>query len=150
MFGIAQRITVVWYGVKEDYHMKLLTIGALAASAGVHVETVRFYQRKGLLPEPDRLPGSIRRYGQSDLERLHFVKSAKGLGFSLDEIGQPLKLADGTHCREAAELASRHLASVQARLRELHRIEHALQKQLEAVTLSREISPVRSLIRYGN
>ena len=60
------------------------------------------------------------------------MKSAKGLGFSLDEIGQLLKLADGAHCREAAELASRHLASVQARLRELHRIEHALQKQLEA------------------
>nr|ADX87370.1 putative transcriptional regulator [Acidithiobacillus ferrooxidans] len=112
--------------------MKLLTIGALAASARVHVETVRFYQRKGLLPEPDRLRGSIRRYGQSDLERLHFVNSAKGLGYSLEEIGQLLKLADGTHCREAGELASRQLASVQARLRELHRIEYALQKQLEA------------------
>ncbi|MHB8202060.1 MAG: MerR family transcriptional regulator [Acidithiobacillus sp.] len=63
MFGITQRITVVWYGVKEGYHMKLLTIGALAASAGVHVETVRFYQRKGLgvlRPNPRNLSVSYK------------------------------------------------------------------------------------------
>ena len=112
--------------------MPSLTIGALAEAAGVHVETIRFYQRKGLLPEPKRPPGGIRHYEKSDLERLRFVKSAKGLGFSLEEVGQLLKLADGTHCREAAELAIQHLASVQMRLRELHRIENALQKQLEA------------------
>lgn len=112
--------------------MPSLTIGALAKAAGVHIETIRFYQRKGLLPEPKRPPGGIRHYGQSDLERLHFAKSAKGLGFTLEEIAQLLKLADGAHCREAAELAARHLLSVQARLRELHRIEGALLKQLEA------------------
>jgi MerR family mercuric resistance operon transcriptional regulator len=114
------------------YPVPSLTIGALAEAAGVHVETIRFYQRKGLLPEPKRPPGGIRHYGQSDLERLRFVKSAKGLGFSLEEIGQLLKLADGTHCREAAELAAQHLLSVQARLCELHRIEGALLQQLEA------------------
>jgi MerR family mercuric resistance operon transcriptional regulator len=67
------------------------------------VETIRFYQLKGLLPQPKRPYGSIRRYGQADVARVKFVKSAQRLGFSLDEVGQLLKLEDGTHCSEAAE-----------------------------------------------
>jgi MerR family transcriptional regulator, mercuric resistance operon regulatory protein len=63
-----------------------LTIGVFAKAAGVNVETIRFYQRKGLLPEPDKPYGSIRRYGEADVTRVRFVKSAQRLGFSLDEI----------------------------------------------------------------
>ena len=58
-----------------------LTIGAFAKAAGVNVETIRFYQRKGLLPEPGRPVGSIRRYGSADVARVRFVKSAQRLGF---------------------------------------------------------------------
>ena len=58
-----------------------LTIGALAIQAQVGVETIRFYQRKGLMHEPERLPGSVRRYGQQDLGRVRFIKSAQRLGF---------------------------------------------------------------------
>lgn len=105
-----------------------LTIGAFAKAAGVNVETIRFYQRKGLLPEPDRPYGSLRRYGQADVARVKFVKSAQRLGFSLDEIGQLLKLEDGTHCSEAAELAALRLAEVRARLADLTRMEAALSK----------------------
>lgn len=83
-----------------------LTIGAFAKAAGVNVETIRFYQLRGLLPTPDRPYGSIRRYGSADVARVKFVKAAQRLGFSLDEIGQLLKLEDGTHCSEAAELAA--------------------------------------------
>ena len=60
-----------------------LTIGVFAKAAGVNVETIRFYQRKGLLPEPDKPYGSIRRYGEADVTRVRFVKSAQRLGFSL-------------------------------------------------------------------
>ena len=59
-----------------ENNLENLTIGALAKAAGVNVETIRFYQRKGLLREPDRAYGSIRRYGYSDVKRLWFVKSA--------------------------------------------------------------------------
>ena len=75
-----------------------LTIGAFAKAAGVNVETIRFYQRKGLLLEPDRPIGGIRRYGPTDVDRVKFVKSAQRLGFNLDEVAQLLKLEDGTHC----------------------------------------------------
>lgn len=103
-----------------------LTIGGFAQAAGVTVETIRFYQRKRLLPEPERPAGGIRRYGAADVARLRFVKSAQRLGFSLDEVAQLLKLGDGAHCSEASELASLRLADVQARLKELKRIESAL------------------------
>lgn len=105
-----------------------LTIGAFAKAASVNVETIRFYQHKGLLPEPDRPYGSIRRYGQADVARVKFVKSAQRLGFSLDEVGQLLKLEDGTHCSEAAELATQRLADVRARLADLTRMEEVLSK----------------------
>ena len=105
-----------------------LTIGAFAKAAGVNVETIRFYQRKGLLPEPDKPYGSIRRYGEADVARVKFVKSAQRLGFSLDEIAELLKLEDGTHCSEAAELAALRLADVRARLADLTRMETALSK----------------------
>lgn len=103
-----------------------LTIGAFAKAAGVNVETIRFYQHKGLLATPDRLYGSIRRYGSNDVVRVKFVKSAQRLGFSLDEVGQLLKLEDGTHCSEAAELATQKLDDVRAKLADLTRMERAL------------------------
>lgn len=105
-----------------------LTIGSFAKAAGVNVETIRFYQLKGLLPQPERPYGRIRRYGLADVVRVKFVKSAQRLGFSLDEIGQLLKLDDGTHCSEAAELAAVRLVDVRARLADLLRIEAALSK----------------------
>ncbi|TAM85104.1 Hg(II)-responsive transcriptional regulator [bacterium] len=103
-----------------------LTIGAFAKVAGVNVETIRFYQHKGLLPTPERPHGGIRRYSDADVERVRFVKAAQRLGFSLEEIGQLLKLEDGTHCGEAAELAAQRLVDVRAKLADLSRIEAAL------------------------
>ncbi len=105
-----------------------LTIGAFAKAARVNIETIRFYQIKGLLPQPERLYGRIRRYGQADVARVKFVKSAQRLGFSLDEVGQLLKLEDGTHCSEAAKLASLRLADVRTRMGDLKRMEKALSR----------------------
>lgn len=85
---------------KQDF-----TIGALARAAGVNVETIRFYQRRGLMPEPERPWGGIRRYARQDADRLRFIKSAQRLGFALDEVIELLRLEDGSHCEEARRLA---------------------------------------------
>jgi len=103
-----------------------LTIGAFAKAAGVNVETIRFYQRKGLLPEPDKPYGSIRRYGEADVARVRFVKSAQRLGFNLDEVAGLLRLDDGAHCDEARVLAEQKLEDVREKLADLQRIESVL------------------------
>jgi len=103
-----------------------LTIGAFANAAGVNVETIRFYQRKGLLREPDKPSGSIRRYGEADVTRVRFVKSAQRLGFSLDEITDLLRLEDGAHCDEASHLAEHKLKDIREKLADLARIETVL------------------------
>lgn len=109
-----------------------LTIGAFATAAGVNVETIRFYQRKGLLAQPDRPRGGIRRYGTADVTRVRFVKTAQALGFSLDEVAELLRLDDGTHCREASTLAERKLADVRAKLADLERMERVLSDLVRA------------------
>lgn len=106
--------------------MEALTIGAFAEAAGVNVETIRFYQRKGLLPEPEKPYGGIRRYGEPDVARVRFVKSAQRLGFKLDEVAGLLTLDDGAHCDEARALAEQKLVDVRAKLADLRRIESVL------------------------
>ena len=106
--------------------LKNLTIGAFARIAGVNVETIRFYQRKGLLPEPERPYGSIRRYGDADVARVRFVKSSQRIGFTLDEVAMLLKLQDGAHCSEAREIAEHKLVDVRQRLADLKQIERVL------------------------
>jgi MerR family mercuric resistance operon transcriptional regulator len=108
-----------------------LTIGEFAASAGVNVETIRFYQRKGLLTEPDRPYGRIRRYGDAEVSRVRFVKSAQRLGFSLDEVAELLRLEDGAHCQEARGLAEHKLVDVREKLDDLRRIESVLSTLVE-------------------
>ncbi|KFN47065.1 MULTISPECIES: Hg(II)-responsive transcriptional regulator [Arenimonas] len=115
-----------------------LTIGAFAKAAEVNVETIRFYQRKGLLPEPDRPIGGIRRYGPADVDRVRFVKSAQRLGFNLDEVAQLLRLEDGTHCHEAADLAAARLKDVRLRLADLKRMESALSRLVTACSSSQD------------
>ncbi len=109
-----------------DKQIDNFSIGAFAEASGVNVETIRFYQRKGLLPEPDKPYGSIRRYAEIDVARVRFVKSAQRLGFSLDEVAGLLTLDDGTHCDDARRLAEQKLADVRGKLADLHRIESVL------------------------
>jgi MerR family mercuric resistance operon transcriptional regulator len=104
-----------------------MSIGGLANSAGVNVETIRFYQKKGLLPTPDRTHGGIRRYTVDAVRRVKFVKGAKSLGFTLDEIVVLLSLEDGTHCDEARDMAMRKLVDVRKKLHELRKMESALE-----------------------
>jgi MerR family mercuric resistance operon transcriptional regulator len=109
-----------------------LTIGGFAKAAGVGVETVRYYQRIGLLREPERPYGGVRRYGEADVERLAFIKKVQWLGFSLDEVAELLRLDDGTHCEEASSLAENKLADVRKKVTELKRIQRLLTELLTA------------------
>lgn len=103
-----------------------LTIGRMAAETGVGIEAIRYYQRRGLLSEPKRTDGRIRRYGSLEIERLRFIKAAQKIGFSLDEIGSLLRLDDGSECAQARMLASHKLEEVRSRLDSLARLERVL------------------------
>ena len=103
-----------------------MTIGALAEAAGVNIETIRFYQRKGLISEPLRPLGSIRRYGEAELARVSFIKAAQRLGFSLAQVSDLLTLEDGTQCGRARILAEGKLQDVRERLADLRQIEAVL------------------------
>lgn len=102
------------------------TIGEFAKAADVNVETIRYYQRKGLVREPAKPHGSVRRYGAADLARLRFIKTAQRLGFSLDEVAELARLDEGAHCVEVSRLAERKLAQIRERLAELERRERRL------------------------
>ena len=102
------------------------TIGALASAAGVNVETVRYYQRRQLLREPEREFGRVRRYCGADVARIRFIKAGQRMGFRLEEIAGLLWLEDGAHCDQARVAAEGKLADVQAKIADLTRIEAAL------------------------
>lgn len=105
---------------------KHLTIGGLAGRAGVNVETIRYYQRRGLMAEPPKPLGGVRHYREVDAHRVRFIKAAQVLGFTLDEIGELLKLEDGEHCVEARALAEQKLTDVRSRIATLRSIESVL------------------------
>ena len=105
-----------------------MKIGELAASAGVHVQTIRYYERRGLLPEPERRPSGYREYGQETLDRLHFIKHAQELGFTLTEIGEllALRLDPNTPAAAVKARAEAKIADIDRKLHDLERIKHAL------------------------
>lgn len=114
-----------------QHDVNSLTIGGLAKAANVHVETIRYYQRRGLLSEPERPAGGIRRYGSADLDRLTFVRTAQQLGFSLNEISELLRLDDGTHCQEASALAEHKLRDVRGKIDRLAQMEKVLSELVD-------------------
>src|SRR4028119_1623763 len=99
---------------------KSLTIGQLAAGGNVGVETIRFYQRKGLLETPTRETG-IRRYGSQDLRRLKFIRQAQAAGFTLEEIREMLALDAGEDRSRARQLARKRLEALDERIAEFER-----------------------------
>src|SRR5258706_7628452 len=103
-----------------------LTIGRLAAAAGVNVETIRYYQRRGLVDEPSKPLGGQRRYALSAATRVRFIKRAQQLGFTLEEVTGLLLLEDGQNCRETRLLAERKLALIEKRIADLTRMRRTL------------------------
>jgi MerR family mercuric resistance operon transcriptional regulator len=104
-----------------------LTIGKLAAAGGVGVETIRFYQRKGLLEQPTR-DGGIRRYGSADVRRLRFIRHAQAAGFTLEEIKELLALDSSQDRSRARDLARARVAGLEAKIRELRSAKEALER----------------------
>jgi MerR family mercuric resistance operon transcriptional regulator len=115
-----------------------MKIGQLAEAAGVHVETVRYYQQLGLMPRPARAHGAVRRYGEDAVSRLRFIKRAQALGFSLDEVKLLLELSVGEHCAETRTLARRKLALVDQKIEDLRGLQDALNKLVRACGSGRE------------
>ena len=107
--------------------MQDLTIGALAREACVGVETIRFYQRRGLLDEPPRA-GGIRRYDGRHVERVRFIKRAQAAGFTLAEIGELIALDAGDDRARARELANARIAALDARIAQLSEARAALRR----------------------
>ena len=106
--------------------MSELTIGSLADEAGVNVETIRYYQRRGLMPEPDKPAQGYRRYDATTVKRVRFINRAQALGFTLEEIGGLLKLDEAHACAETRELASHKLQTIETKLADLVAMRKAL------------------------
>ena len=115
-----------------------MTIGRLAKVAGLNVETIRYYQRRGLIDEPRKPLGGHRRYPADVVRKLAFIRRAQQLGFSLEEVKQLLQLADGRHVRETRELAEKKHETLEARVAQLTKMRRQLARLIEASRKARD------------
>jgi len=116
-----------------------LTIGRLAKRANVGIETIRYYQRRKLLPVPE-FEGSFRHYSADMVDRIRFIKRAQDLGFTLDEVAELLSLQDGRNRRAIRKVATARLLDIKAKIADLARMEHALGhlvQECEAIGVAR-------------
>lgn len=111
-----------------------VTIGAIAREAGVGIDTIRYYERAGLLPAPQRRASGYRDYGADTVERLRFIRRAKDLGFTLDEIRELLALSRDRErgVKSVKQRAETRLGEVERRIRELQRMRRGLQQLIRA------------------
>ena len=109
-----------------------LTIGALAKAASVHIETIRYYQRRGLLREPVRPLNGIRRYGIADVSRVRFIKHAQQSGFTLEEVQALLRLSGRPACGASRALAAKKLTAIEEKMRILTRLRRELRAWIAA------------------
>lgn len=109
-----------------------MRIGEAAAASGCHLETVRYYERIGLLDPPPRTPAGYRDYRSADVARLQFVTRGRDLGFSIEEIRSLLRLSEDAElsCEDVDALARRHLEDVRAKLRDLRRMATQLERTI--------------------
>lgn len=114
--------------------MTTLTIGRLARRAGVNVETIRYYERRGLLPEPPRTEAGYRQYNPQAIRLIRFIKRAQALGFTLEEIGDllTLRVAPKSNCDAVERRAERAMARIAAKVAELDRMRAALSRLVSA------------------
>jgi len=121
--------------------MASFTIGQLAAAAGVNLETVRYYERIKLMPLPLRTASGHRAYDEAHIRRLAFIRRARDLGFSIEQVRALLALAEPSRasCAEVREIARLHLNEVQSKLADLVRLEHILAETVERC--SGELAP---------
>lgn len=113
-----------------DFMSKNMAIGTLSKRTGVHIETIRYYEKIGLLPDPPRSSGGHRQYDLQSHKRLNFVHRCRQLGFSLAEIANLLSLVDGGSfsCLEIQQITLDHKAAVRSKIDDLRRLEASLTK----------------------
>lgn len=107
-----------------------IRIGELSQATGTNIETIRYYERIGLLPKPDRTGANYRSYAPAHVERLNFVRHARGLGFEIADIRSLIDLAEHPErdCVEADEIATRHLEAVEAKVQRLLKLRGELER----------------------
>ena len=121
--------------------MASLTIAGLARAAGVGVETVRYYQRRGLMPVPSR-GGGIRHYGDRDVERLNFIRAAQASGFTLEQIKELLSLDAGRDRKRARALARMRIAELEEKIAAMTRAKAGLEKLIRVCAGGRGVCPI--------
>ncbi|WP_421921713.1 Cd(II)/Pb(II)-responsive transcriptional regulator [Marinobacter salarius] len=119
-----------------------MKIGEISKTTGIPVETIRYYEKIGLVPAPQRQASGYRRYRQSHLDRLLFIKRCRNLDMAQDEIRELIRLADqpDADCSEVDALLARHLSHVRERLQELANLEDTLQQLQQACSEGRTVS----------
>ena len=130
--------------------MEALTIGQVAGRAGIGIETVRFYERRGLIEDPPRAESGYRQYSEDVVSRLRFIKRAKGLGFSLKEIMEllSLRLDPETTCGDIKKRAETKIADIEEKIRSLRNMNKALTKLVATCSVNgpaRECSILETL-----
>ena len=120
---------------------KAMTVGQLAEAAGVGVETVRYYQRRGLLPTPARPLAGRRSYGEDALRRIAFIRRAQQLGFSLQEIAALLRIEDGRDCATGRAMAQAKIEELSQRIGELERMCRALRSAVSLCDANARAAP---------
>ena len=108
-----------------------MTIGRLAQAAGVHVETIRYYQRIGLIPEPQKPQGGHRRYAPAVMERINFIRRAQQLGFSLEEVKKLLTFTDGRNRKEVRQIAEAKYDLLGSRVEQLNEMRRKLKRLID-------------------
>ncbi len=110
-----------------------MKISTVATNSGCNLETIRYYERIGLMPTPERTPKGYREYSEADVERLRFISRGRGLGFNLQEIRSLLRLAQDPDisCSEVDQLARKHLDDILVRLKDLQRMARELERTID-------------------
>lgn len=134
--------------------MKNLTIGQLAKETGTHVETIRYYERQGLIAEPPRRASGYREFPPEYVERIRFIKRAQALGFTLREISELLALADGNPaCKDIRKFTEEKIKVIETRIHDLARIKEVLQDLVKQCMSKKKISGcpiIKSLSNHGD
>jgi MerR family mercuric resistance operon transcriptional regulator len=132
--------------------MKGLTIGQVAKMGGVNIETIRYYERQGLLPLPPRRESGYRQYPEDTINRVRFIKRAQELGFSLKEVAELLSLRVGlnTTCGDVRKIADGKIAEIEGKIRTLERMRDALTHLVETCEESRQAEECPILWAFDN
>jgi MerR family mercuric resistance operon transcriptional regulator len=132
--------------------MKELTIGQVAKGGGVNIETIRYYERQGLIPPPPRRESGYRQYPEDTVNRVRFIKRAQELGFSLKEVAEllSLRVVPDTTCGDVKKMADGKIAEIEGKIHSLEKMRDALARLVETCEKNRQAEECPILWAFGN